>query len=155
MSQLQSPSPAGVLRARRSRPPGARARRRNASGPSVVPIATLQAYAAIFAFLGMGLTVLFAQDEVHHPPIWLVLLPLVAFGGCSVGLVAVGVGLARRRPWAWNAAMCIHGVFLFGITFPIAALSIRSLLRDAPDEFEAPRPRRSAAARFRRRRARA
>jgi type II secretory pathway pseudopilin PulG len=105
--------------------------------PNRLKLATvsLRIGAVFYALLGVG--VLVAAVFVDPPDTtpsdrWFFLGMLVFLGLVSLGMAAASElivwGLARRRMWAWVAGLCVFGLYVPSLFFPLGALGLWGLL---------------------------
>ena len=90
-------------------------------------VVCLHISAALYVLLGLAFPLFLADDRsgVGLP------IALGFFAFCvalAVGIELVVYGLGRRKLWAWIAGLCIFGMYVPSLFFPLGALGLWGLL---------------------------
>jgi hypothetical protein len=87
--------------------------------------ACLHVSAVLYLIVGIWLLVIVADTDVGLP---VGVALLVVCLGLIAGIELVVSGLGRRRFWAWVAGLCIFGLYVPSLFFPLGALGLWGLL---------------------------
>jgi hypothetical protein len=83
--------------------------------------------AVLYLLAGLLFPVLLADEQTGVGMAFAVILLVVCLA-IVVGIEIVAYGLHRRRYWAWIAGLCIFGLYLPSLFFPLGALGLWGLL---------------------------
>ena len=111
----------------------------NRSGHKIgLAVACLQISGVLYFILGLLMCTLLGADTdpqygrvSPYRGVGIALFTLLLFIALIVGIQIVVAGLRRRRFWAWVTALCIFGVYLPSLFFPLGALGLWGLLDSA------------------------
>lgn len=95
---------------------------------------SLHVSALLYVGIGIGMPSFFAWLEREDPSMpggFAGALGMAMGGLCivlAVGVEVIAWGVSKRKPWAWFAGLCVFGLYLPSLFFPLGALGMWGLL---------------------------
>lgn len=90
-------------------------------------VVSLHISALLYLLIGLLMFPLFMADDTGHGLPFAVCL-LIFCLALSAGIEVVVYGLHQRKFWAWVAGLCIFGMYVPSLFFPLGALGLWGLL---------------------------
>jgi len=84
--------------------------------------------AALYVIVGLVLFPLFLSDDETSLGFPFAIVMLLLCLALASGIECVIYGLRRRKFWAWVAGLCIFGLYVPSLFFPLGALGLWGLL---------------------------
>lgn len=91
-------------------------------------IACLHISAALYLVVGILVFPLLLTGDGRRPAQPAVIFLAAFCWALSIGVEVVAAGLRRRKFWAWVAGLCVFGMYVPSLFFPLGALGLWGLL---------------------------